>query len=156
MRSYVVLALAVLVVGVAGAKPKEQEVKITADEPMAAQVQRVEAALRSEAYSEISLEDKGRVQQALGRIQQKMEGHVLTGELNAHDRTQVFNDQEVVNTIMTRAREDSRMVCRRERTTGSNMAQSVCMTVAQRRQAEANGRALLNDRQRLNNFQPGS
>lgn len=156
MRRVTVLALALVLVGAAQAKPKEVAVKMTADEPVAAQIARVETALGSEAYSEMTLDDKSRVQQALERIRIKMEGHELSSELVPQDRTQVFNDQEVVNTVMTRAREDSRMVCRRERSTGSNMQQSVCMTVAQRRKAEANGRALLNDHQRYNNLNPGS
>ncbi|MBS9727203.1 hypothetical protein, partial [Stutzerimonas stutzeri] len=58
--------------------------------------------------------------------------------------TAVFIAQEVHNTILTRARADSRMVCRRERSTGSNMPQSVCMTVAQRRKAQEDSRKVLN------------
>ena len=66
----------------------------------------------------------------------------------------LINDQEVINPIMTRAHPDSRMVCRRERTTGSNMPQSVCLTVAQRRKAQEDSRKALNDSQRFNNYKP--
>ena len=156
MRRFIVLALAVLVVGVAGAKPKEQAVKMTADEPVAVQIERVEAALRSEAYREISLEEKNRVLQALGRIKMKMGDHALPAELNERDRTLVFNDQEVVNTVMTRAKEDSRLICRRERTIGSNLAQSVCSTVAQRRRAESEGRAMLDNHRTSVNLTPNN
>lgn len=156
MRRVTVLALALVLVGAAQAKPKAEAVKMTADEPVAAQIARVDAALRSDEYREISMEEKSRVQQALGRIRLKMEGRELVTELSPKDQTLVFNDQEVVNTVLTRAREDSRMVCRRERTTGSNMQQSVCLTVAQRRKAEANGRALLDDHKSFNNLNPGS
>lgn len=155
MYRVTLIVLALIMVGAAEAKPREQPVTMTADAPVAVQIQKVEAALNSESYSEISLEDKSRVQQALGRIKLKMEGHTLSSELSPQDRTAVFNDQELVNTVLSRAREDSRLICRRERSTGSNMAQNVCMTVAQRRKAEANGRALLNDHQRFNNFTPG-
>lgn len=156
MRRIALIAVALIAIGSVEAKPKELPVTMTADAPVAEQIQKVESALHSESYSEISLEDKSRVQQALGRIKLKMEGHTLSSELSPQDRTAVFNDQEVVNTVMNRAKEDSRMICRRERSTGSNMAQSVCMTVAQRRKAEANGRAVLNNTQNFNNFQPGS
>ncbi|HAI48050.1 hypothetical protein D3C87_305410 [compost metagenome] len=155
MRRYTVFVLALLVAGTAQAKRGEDVVKMTESEPVAAQVDRVKAALNSESYSEISQDDKGRVQQALGRIQQKMEGHTLSSELSPEDRTAVFNDQELVNTVMTKAKEDSRLVCRRERSTGSNMQQSVCTTVAQRRRATDNGRALLNEHQQFNNLNPG-
>jgi hypothetical protein len=155
MRRYTVLVLALLVAGAAEAKRDEAPVKMSESEPVAAQIERVQAALNSEHYSEITQEEKGRVQQALGRIQQKMEGHSLSSELNAQDRTAVFNDQELVNTVLAKAKEDSRLVCRRERSTGSNMQQSVCMTVAQRRRATDNGRALLNDHQQFNNLNPG-
>ncbi|MGV6490799.1 hypothetical protein ACTUVK_002829 [Stenotrophomonas rhizophila] len=155
MRRYTVFLLALCVVGSAEAKRDDGGVKITEGEPVSAQVDRVKAALNSESYSEISPEDKGRVHQALGRIEQKMEGHTLSSELSPVDRTAVFNDQELVNTVMSKAKEDSRLICRRERATGSNMSQSVCTTVAQRRRATENGRSLLNEHQQFNNLNPG-
>jgi hypothetical protein len=45
----------------------------------------------------------------------------------------VFNDQEVVNTLLTQARADSRLVCDRSRPTGSHRRQTKCQTVAERR-----------------------
>jgi hypothetical protein len=53
-----------------------------------------------------------------------MGDHERIEQVSPQDRTEIFNDQEVINTIMTRAHADSRMVCRRERTTGSNMPQA--------------------------------
>jgi len=156
MVRYTPILLALLAMGTANAKPKDLPVSMTGDAPVAAQIQKVEAALVSEDYSEISLEDKSRVQQALGRIKLKMDGHTLVSDLSPQERTAVFNDQETINTVLNRAREDSRMVCRRERSTGSNMAQSVCMTVAQRRKAQEDGRAAMRNQQNFNNFQPGS
>jgi len=156
MRRIALVAVALLAAGAVQAKPNELPVTMTGDTPVAEQIQRVETALASESYSEISLEEKSRVQQALGRIRLKMEGHTLASELSPQDRTAVFNDQELVNTVMNRAKEDSRMVCRRERSTGSNMAQNVCMTVAQRRKAQENGRGVLNNTQKFNNFTPGN
>ena len=44
----------------------------------------------------------------------------------------VVNDQELVNTLLAKARADSRLVCRREVPTGSNRPQTICMTVAER------------------------
>lgn len=55
-------------------------------------------------------------------------------------RVAVFNDQELVNGLLTRAREDSRLVCRREKTVGSNLPVSVCHTVAERRRQSDDSR----------------
>ena len=56
--------------------------------------------------------------------------------LPAQAQTEILNDQAVVNTILSRAHADSRMVCRRERATGSNRPERVCLTVAQRRKMQ--------------------
>ncbi|MGF6418005.1 hypothetical protein ABH900_001476 [Stenotrophomonas sp. AN71] len=136
------------------AKSEKSDVRFDANAPVADQIRSVESAINADDYSEIGLEDKSRVQQALGRIKIKMGDHERVEQLSPHDRTEIFNDQEVINTIMTRARADSRMVCRRERSTGSNMPQSVCLTVAQRRRAQEDSRKALNDSQRFNNFKP--
>jgi hypothetical protein len=58
-------------------------------------------------------------------------------------RVELFNTQETVNRLLTRAAEDSRLVCKRERRTGSNYVTSACQTVAdRRRQREAGAEAL--------------
>jgi len=84
-----------------------------------------------ETYAEISPENRSRVREALGRIQgaiEKANGQPLTPEAE----NQAFNDQEIVNTLLTQAKEDSRLVCERERQMGSNRVTSRCMTVAER------------------------
>lgn len=84
-----------------------------------------------ETYAEISPENRSRVREALGRIQgalEKSNGRPLTPEAE----NQAFNDQEIVNTLLTQAKEDSRVVCERERQMGSNRVTSKCMTVAER------------------------
>ncbi|MEL5920715.1 hypothetical protein AAGG60_21830, partial [Stenotrophomonas maltophilia] len=42
------------------------------------------------------------------------------------------NDQQVVNTGLTQAREDSRLICQREKPIGSNRTTTQCRTVAER------------------------
>ncbi|AWH54509.1 hypothetical protein C1924_15640 [Stenotrophomonas sp. ESTM1D_MKCIP4_1] len=133
---------------------KDAEVKLDSTAPVAEQIAAIEKALSSEDYSEISMEQKSTVQQALGRIRLKMGDHQRVDEVSPQARVEIFNDQEKVNTILTQARADSRMVCRRERSTGSNMPQRVCMTVAQRREAEEAGRKALRDSPALNNYRP--
>lgn len=95
------------------------------------------ATIRSElgdgkTFSEISLDDRSKVQVALARMERTMNGRSVE-QLNEDERLAVFNDQELVNGVLTKAREDSRMVCRREKTLGSHMPTNQCMTVAERR-----------------------
>ena len=143
------LMLSLGLVATVQAKAQKGQVKFDDNAPVAEQIRNVETAINSEDYSEIGLEDKSRVQQALGRIKIKMGDHERVEQVSPQDRTEIFNDQEVINTIMTRAHADSRMVCRRERTTGSNMPTSVCLTVAQRRKAQEDSRQALTDQQRI-------
>lgn len=87
-----------------------------------------------ETYVEISPEDRDTVLGALSRIASTL-GSVPGGveSLPSPSRMQVFNDQELVNTLLTRAREDSRLVCAREKKVGSHRHVNVCRTVADRR-----------------------
>ncbi|MBN8802241.1 MAG: hypothetical protein ABS96_24985 [Lysobacteraceae bacterium SCN 69-123] len=97
-----------------------------------------------EVYSEISAENRMRVVDALGRIDALL-GKGGHASLPDKDKIEVFNDQDLVNTLLTQAREDSRLVCRRERPVGSNRPQNICITVAARRQARENGADTLRD-----------
>lgn len=85
-------------------------------------------------YSEMSGEDRRRVQATLDRIAAILRDRPVTA-LTELDRVELFNQQEVVNALLAGAREDSRMVCTRERKVGTHRATSVCMTVAERRRA---------------------
>ena len=66
-------------------------------------------------------------------------------------RTEVFNDQQVVNTVLTRAREDSRLICRREKATGSNFAVTQCLTLAERERNKNDAQQRMNRAQRVGN-----
>jgi hypothetical protein len=92
-------------------------------------------------YSEISAEDRSKVQVALARMELVLNGKSGVDELNGDQKVAVFNDQELVNSLLTKARDDSRMVCRREKQVGSNMPTNQCQTVAERRrQMDSNQR----------------
>lgn len=144
------LMLSLGLVATVQAKAQKDTVQMDSFTPVSEQIRRVETAMGSEDYSEIGLEDKSRVQQALNRIRIKMNGREKVDELAPQERNDLFNEQEIVNTIMTRAQADSRMICRRERLTGSNMPTSVCLTVAQqRRKAQEDSRQALTDQQRI-------
>src|SRR3546814_19983702 len=67
----------------------------------------------------------------------------LCRSLNERRKLRVFNDQELINNILTSADEDSRLVCRREKKTGTHMASNQCMTVAERQRAADHARETL-------------
>lgn len=99
-------------------------------------------------YAEIEPEARQQVQAALERIRQAMVQAGSVEALSEDDRVAVFNDQELVNTLLTRAAADSRLVCRREVKLGSHRKESRCMTVAERRRAAAEAQEALQQSRR--------
>ncbi|GAB3515397.1 hypothetical protein MNQ95_03515 [Pseudoxanthomonas daejeonensis] len=86
-------------------------------------------------YAEISPDDRQRVTSSLNRISGLLGDVQSVNQLPAATKVEVFNEQELVNTLLTQAREDSRLVCTREKKVGSHRATNSCMTVAERRRA---------------------
>jgi hypothetical protein len=111
---------------------KQAELPLRASDSFQNQQQKVRADLQAgEVYSEISPADRALVVEALDRMSAAI-GDGNSEALPHEKRVQVFNDQELVNSLLTKARADSRLVCRREKAIGSNMSSSQCATVAQR------------------------
>lgn len=105
-----------------------------------------------ETYSELKSDQREKVIAALGRISVAVDrGNGKT--LAPNDQMTAFNDQEVVNGILTQAREDSRVICKRQKSVGSNMVTAQCMTVAQRRMAREQGKKDLNEMHTMNRFE---
>lgn len=84
-------------------------------------------------YAEIKSADRARVREALDRISRELEGVDSIDALAEQSKVTIFNEQEVINTILTQARADSRLVCDHSRPTGSHRRQTKCQTVAERR-----------------------
>jgi len=101
-----------------------------------------------ETYSEINQEDRKTVKEALDRMAAVLEQSGGVAALNEEQKVRVFNDQEVVNTILTRAADDSRLVCRREKRIGSNRPTTQCMTALQRREQLEEARKSMTQSQR--------
>lgn len=64
--------------------------------------------------------------------------------LNEDEWVKVYNAQEQINQIVKASAADERVVCRRERPTGSNRKRSVCMTVAEWRSRQTSQPEMLN------------
>ncbi len=105
---------------------------LQANSPFPAQQAQVRSDLMGgEVYSEIADQDRVLVISALDRMTALI-GDGSADALSPAAKVAFFNDQEVVNTILTKARRDSRLICRREKTVGSNMPTTQCLTAAQR------------------------
>ena len=104
-----------------------------------------EQLYNNERYKEISDEDRQRVLQALDRMAETLDGVGNVQDLNIDARTRLLNDQALVNTVLTQAAEDSRLICSREQKVGTRFKTTVCETVAERRaRNEAAQRAMQN------------
>lgn len=112
-------------------------------------------ALEGDRYREISEDAKQQVLQALDRMQARLDGVQSVEQLNADDKVAVFNDQELINTLLTSAAADSQLICRREKTLGSNMRSNACMTVAERRRRQEESQEQLRKIQGSGYLPPG-
>lgn len=124
--------LVLLVPGLAHASKGRQELNVSSGS-FAEQRQKVDAALADgETYVEISAADRAEVVSALDRMEDLLGGRPVSA-LSEAEKVALMNDQSLVNTRLTQAAEDSRLVCRREAAVGSRLQRSQCLTVAQRR-----------------------
>ncbi len=125
-----ILLLALMLVS-ATVSARTADVPLQASIPFKAQQQKVLEDLRGEIYQEISNEDRAQVVAALERMALVI-GEGTAQNLPEAQKVAVFNDQELVNATLTKARNDSRLVCRREKQIGSNMPTTQCLSVAER------------------------
>ena len=135
MRKLAIFSLLLLSAGAAFGSTKESSHQ-TLDVSRSFQSQHdaiIKALGDGETYSEISADDLQVVRQSLNRLAGLVDGVQSVEQLPEETRVRVFNEQERVNTLLTRAAADSRMVCRREKPTGSNRPSNICLTVAERR-----------------------
>lgn len=139
------LVVALTMGSAAAAGQQKAPVQVADSAPVPEQLARVESLLQHEAYAEIGPQGRQRVLSALSAIRRIMGDRQWTTELDLHDRSEVRTQQEIINTVMAQAHEDSRLICQRERITGSKMPVQVCLTVAQRRMGRENGNKWLRD-----------
>jgi len=149
--SAVLVSALALVAASAGAKSSEEV--FLPGQPLLQQVERIEIELNDgETYSELRQEERGKVRETLVRIRAAAEQYPTREAMPESVRTEVFNDQQVVNTVLTQAREDSRLICRREKAIGSNMSSTQCMTVAERARQKDKAQRDMGQAQRVGKF----
>ncbi|MBD8524225.1 hypothetical protein [Pseudomarimonas arenosa] len=139
----VLLSASLMALSLSAFAAKEQAVVV---EPakFAKQRQSIEAEIANGTrYREIDGEERKAVLSALERLGEQLSKVSAVTELHESDKVAVFNDQELVNSILSRAAADSRMVCRRETQTGSRIPTNVCKTVGQRRREQDAARQIM-------------
>jgi hypothetical protein len=103
----------------------------------------IEQGMRGDTYSELTTTQRQQVRDALREIQRLLDQQQAVGELREEERVALFNAQEEVNTLLTKAADDSRLLCKREAKSGSHLRINVCRTVAQiRRERESSENAI--------------
>jgi len=138
------MILCAALLAIAPAALADQEQLALTEGDFAAQRAAIEKNLADgKTYAEISPADRSKVRESLARISGRLEGVDSVDALAEPIKVALFNDQEIVNTILTRAASDSRLVCQRIKVTGSHRPQNICQTVAERRRRmEADQREL--------------
>lgn len=136
MRQSIFVAVALLVFSAAAhAAPRNKADKPQAldlDKPLPAQIELIQKQLDDgETYAEIAAADRAKVKEALSRF--VTVANENQGQLNPTQKTQLINEQQLINQILSQAAADSRLVCRREATIGSLRTTTQCKTVAERR-----------------------
>ena len=128
----------------AQATAKDQEDLNVVAQPFQQQAAQIrEDIATGDKYAEIAPEDRTSVLAALTRIDTQLSAAGNVDGLSEAAKVAVFNDQELINTILTKARDDSRMLCRREVVTGSHRKQNVCLTVAERERRRVDHKDIL-------------
>lgn len=142
---------ATLLLATAGAAMAEAQVDMTRGDFETQRTRILEELGGGATYAEIPTEDRATVTATLERMSKMLAdaGVERIDELDPTRKTALFNDQERVNTLLTRAAENSRLVCRREKQTGSNRATTQCLTVAQRIRARERGEAFMGQKTRF-------
>lgn len=116
---------------------------VTTSEFMA-QRQKIEAELSDgKTYNEITPEQRREVRESLSIMANRFQGKTSTAELSQDERVEVYNLQQRVNSILTQARDDSRLVCERTQRTGSHRVTTNCMSVAERRRERESSQELV-------------
>lgn len=94
-------------------------------------------------YSEITPENRKQVVSTLDRMDARVQKFGSVNQMTDAERVAFFNDQEAVNTLLTNAKEDSRVVCKRETPVGSHMMVTKCRSVAQIRKDREDAQKVL-------------
>jgi hypothetical protein len=138
--------LALVVASVASAKENYKEKAFNADTPEKFAV--VSASVRKGMepggrYQYVKPEERKTIDQKLDEIGTLFEKNGSVDAMGQQTKIELFNAQEVVNSILTR-RDGERVICKKEAPIGSHIPITTCHTYAQEEDAHRNSRSLTN------------
>jgi len=156
MSLHPLVAFLVLLLAVPAQAARQPASEVKAD-PVGFADQRaaVEAEMKAGGrFAEISDDARKQVREAFDRMQSVLAGKSSMDELRQDDRVALMNDQELVNALLTQAKVDSRMVCKREKRVGSHRLTSTCRTAAEWKRASEQSREDIEYRRSLGDILP--
>ena len=109
------------------------------------QTVKTEQLHNSEQYAEITPDQRSRALTLMAEIGAILERSGSMAAMPPIPRVDVFNRQEELNQILANAADDSRVICRRERPTGSKLPVNNCLTLAERRKNREGGKQYLRE-----------
>ena len=144
MFSYRMLVVAVLMAASSCYAADNGQQDMTAVDFTAQKTLFVQQLDDGKTYSEITPESRKNVVEMLDRMDARLQKAGSVDRLSPEDRVAFFNDQEAVNVLLTKAKEDSKLICTRDMPTGTHHITTNCQTLAQRRANEESARREMN------------
>ena len=118
----------------AAQKEPSEKLRVATPAEFAASRALIEQAVsESEQYRDMQDQDRRDLAKALDRMQATLASIASVDELDDATKTQLYNDQEMINNVLTQVRDDSRMICKREKKVGSHRVTNICVTAGERR-----------------------
>lgn len=115
-------------------EPPKETLRVATPAEFARSRRLIETAVReSEQYQDMQAQDRRDLAKALDRMEKTLAGIASVEELDKPTRTQLYNDQALINNVLTQVRDDSRMICKREKKVGSHRVTNICITAGERR-----------------------
>lgn len=114
--------------------PPRETLRVATPAEFAASRRLIETAVAESAqYRDMQEQDRRDLAKALDRMEATLGRIRSVEELDKPARTQLYNDQELINNVLTQVRDDSRMICKREKKVGSHRVTNICITAGERR-----------------------
>jgi hypothetical protein len=105
-------------------------------------------------YEFVDSTERSEIDAKLGAMQSLFDKYGTVAQMNADTKTQLFNDQEAVNAILTR-RDDKRLVCKSERPIGSLLPKSSCRSYGEIERERQSSQQFMQDQSRAPQRQSG-
>ncbi|MFC5578683.1 hypothetical protein ACFPOA_11775 [Lysobacter niabensis] len=133
--------LALIVIAATPAVSLANEAKVLQFDDIRTQQAEIQAGViaRTGRYKDMDSKTRDELLRRQGVVLRTIEGKEIPTDLDAEQRTQVFNDLEWIEAAINRA-QDEQLVCEYRKTIGSNRKSRVCRTAAQMREERERAR----------------